>query len=72
MNRRPGRTGRTGCTKRPWLSKTAADRALVTIARDPDRTRVIPVRSYRCDDCGQWHVSAMPAPPKHVADRDPR
>lgn len=54
----------TGCGKRPYLSQRAADGALRAIARDPFRTRVYPVRAYRCDDCGMFHLTSLAVAPR--------
>lgn len=56
------------CTKVAYPDRATARQALRHISRDPLRllsqyrvTGKYPVRSYRCPDCGQWHLTALEA-----------
>jgi len=48
---------RNECGKSSWPTETLANAALSWIHAHP-HTEVLPVRSYRCDKCRQWHLTS--------------
>ena len=45
------------CDKKVYLSKKEANIAIAFISEVSKRDKV-PVRSYLCDKCGQWHLTS--------------
>lgn len=52
--------GKVACLKQRFRSESAALLELSTIRRTSNRTH-IPVRAYRCEWCGGWHLTSKPA-----------
>lgn len=56
-----GRRKRRDCTasaKNRYASKGEADDDLARI-RERSTREVVPVRSYRCDNCSFWHLTSQ-------------
>jgi hypothetical protein len=46
------------CGKTAYPNRPEAERALRWIRRHRNQREQVPVRSYRCPDCGEWHLTA--------------
>jgi predicted RNA-binding Zn-ribbon protein involved in translation (DUF1610 family) len=48
------------CDKATFTSKNIADHEILRIRKSPrNRKHQTPVRSYKCPDCGWWHLTKM-------------
>lgn len=55
------------CSKRGYLSQREAIAALRWIKRHSRASNRRPVRAYRCDDCGCWHLTSSYKPRNFLA-----
>ena len=59
------RPKRTGCGKRYFRDRIAAELALAAIARSPrPRAATEPVRAYKCPHGDHWHLTHFRTPPR--------
>ena len=62
----------TGCGKRAYTSKNVADREIRRIrklAKSHQRKHNQPCRSYKCPDCGWWHLTSRDDDMRHHGRR---
>jgi hypothetical protein len=51
--------GKTKCKKKAYSSEEYADNVLQDIRKNSIRAK-LPVRSYKCEICGWWHLTSRP------------
>lgn len=56
-------TEEKGCKKIAYDSRSSADKAINQLSQIPSTNRFKigkkPTRSYKCSDCGCWHITSM-------------